>query len=396
MKTDLIRAIRSVLLPLLLLLPGGACSRRGETGAPVPTVEIALTLDLAIGDESGSDAYTFAYVNRVLTDATGRIYVDCNPVRVYGPEGTFLRALGGEGDGPGEMRFPGDAHVWPDGTVDVLGIDGRWLRWDVSGGLLFDHRPRDFIAALNTDRLPTREGAVSYAYKSPWSVTRSDTASGYWVQRCDEDLRATGVAACFPPGRPTAILNQDFEGHRLGSVLPFALNHMIRTRPQGGYVFARCDSALVQWFSEEFELQRVTHWETVPEPLTEADYVAYHRSREDGYRGAKDAAWREHNDRMLRFILSQDLPETKPVIADVLVALDGRLWVEQWGERQESWNADPDTPYRYWVIGPDGKVEFECSLPFAPTAATGDFLFQGFSDGEHTPQARRYRWQVIR
>jgi hypothetical protein len=22
--------------------------------------------------------------------------------------------------------------------------------------------------------------------------------------------------------------------------------------------------------------------------------------------------------------------------------------------------------------------------------------FQGFSDGEHTPQARRYRWRVVR
>jgi hypothetical protein len=385
-----------LLVPLLLALLGASCSSEPPGHVEVPAVEIELTLDLAIGDESGSDEYTFSHVGSATTDAAGRIYVNSIPVRVYAPDGTFLRELGGEGDGPGEMRLGAMEHAWPDGTVDVIGIDGRWVRWDPHGALLFDRRPYDFMASVNTERLPTRGGVISYAYKSPWATVRTDTATAYWILRCDADLAVTGLAARFPLGRPTSVWNQDFEGHRLGSVLPFAVDHLIRRLPGGGFVFARCDSAEVEWYSDAFELVRTTHWPATPEPLSEADYVAWHASMSAAYRGEMTPERRESQERMLRFILSQDLHETKPLIANVLAGLDGRLWIEQWGPHQDLWDPDMDLPHRYWVTGTDGEVAFQCSLPFAPSAATAEYLFEAFSDGDHTPQARRYRWRVVR
>ena len=363
-------------------------------GEPLYAGEPIITLDLAIGDESGTDEYTFSYVSQVRTDGHGRIYVNTNPVNVYDRDGVFLRSLGGEGDGPGEMRFSGSVTAWPDGTLDIVGIDGRWVRWDSDGALEFDRRPRDFMASMNTNRLITPGGLISYSYRNPWSIAGSDTTTAYWLFKCEGDLSPTSVGASFGKGRPNSVWNQSFEGHRLGSMLPFSTELITAITGRGGFAIAQCDSSFVNLYDVAFHHELTVRWETDRVPLTEEDIIIHHNLREEHFIGQKDAQWRERTDRMLRFLLSQEYPDTKPVLQDVLIGLDGRIWVEKWGNRDLVWMVGQDRIHDYWVFTAEGELEFECNMPFEVQASTSEYLFEAFSDGENTPQVRRYTWRI--
>ncbi len=55
-------------------------------------------------------------------DADGNVYVldrQLSQVHVFGPDGSLLRTLGREGEGPGEFRFPTNIVLLPDGRVGV-------------------------------------------------------------------------------------------------------------------------------------------------------------------------------------------------------------------------------------------------------------------------------------
>ncbi len=102
---------------------------RGWRIDPAPTVDLA---------ESGAGAaHEFHYVRDLLRTADGRLLVadgGSQQLRVYDPAGAFVRALGGEGDGPGEFRalwtlahLPGDTIVAIDlragGPAAVFDLD---------------------------------------------------------------------------------------------------------------------------------------------------------------------------------------------------------------------------------------------------------------------------------
>ena len=95
----------------------------GPGGAPAV---VTLVEDLVIGDDTERDDHWFSFLNSLAVDDDGNIYtVDPKAIRirVFGPDGTFLRAFGRAGQGPGEFRGPGGLNITPDGTVligDVL------------------------------------------------------------------------------------------------------------------------------------------------------------------------------------------------------------------------------------------------------------------------------------
>ena len=85
----------------------------------------------------------------------------------------------------------------------------------------------------------------------------------------------------------------------------------------------------------------------------------------------------------------------KPAIASLVAAVDGRIWVEYWGDQE--WTSliphpDPDGVHEYWVFSREGELEFQTTLPFRIEAADGQYLYELINDRESTPQVRRYSW----
>jgi len=98
------------------------------------TFEPTLTLG---GAPEGPEAFYSVSERTVGADAAGRIYVldaDGHRVLVFAGDGSHLRTLGREGEGPGEISWPIRMDVKPDGTVLIDDIGrGRTHGFDAEG-----------------------------------------------------------------------------------------------------------------------------------------------------------------------------------------------------------------------------------------------------------------------
>ena len=133
-------ASRAGSVPGRLLLALMAATGCGMTSDGPATEEVAadtVFLDpaITIGVEEGDPNYLFGSITSVAVDAEGRVYVGERfgaTVRVYGSDGTFLRRLAAEGEGPGEisyqpafMTFDGEGRLY---IRDAVGVTVFSLR----------------------------------------------------------------------------------------------------------------------------------------------------------------------------------------------------------------------------------------------------------------------------
>ena len=103
-----------------------------------------LAEDLRIGVLEGEAPYVFGSVRNVFPATQGRIWVmdaQASELRLFNPDGSFERAVGKQGEGPGEFAgrspcaFPG-----PNGEVWVEDSLRRWQRFNEEGSLVGSHR----------------------------------------------------------------------------------------------------------------------------------------------------------------------------------------------------------------------------------------------------------------
>ncbi|MBU1698791.1 MAG: hypothetical protein KJ970_11435 [Candidatus Eisenbacteria bacterium] len=83
------------------------------------------------------DEVFFGTIGQVLSDPDGNIYLldsQLSEVHVYSPEGEFLKTVGGEGDGPGEVRNPSDIFFLPGGKMGIAQqFPGKVIMIDLDG-----------------------------------------------------------------------------------------------------------------------------------------------------------------------------------------------------------------------------------------------------------------------
>ena len=97
-----------------------------------------LVEDLRIGEFDGTGPYVFGSLRSVIPDPMGRIWVlegQAFELRLFDAEGRFVRAVGRQGEGPGEFASNPCAFAGPDGEIWVES-GGRWQRFDTAGVLL--------------------------------------------------------------------------------------------------------------------------------------------------------------------------------------------------------------------------------------------------------------------
>ncbi len=135
-----------------------ACGGGGGGGAPATRTDSAgveivtsgpkdVLLDWRLeprftlgGADEGPQAFYSLWHAAVGADSAGRVYVldsEAARVVVFGPDGSYLRAMGQQGGGPGEMKNGYRLDVMPDGTVSVFDWGKMSLvRWDAAGVVL--------------------------------------------------------------------------------------------------------------------------------------------------------------------------------------------------------------------------------------------------------------------
>jgi len=113
--------LRQALLPLLALAGlVGACAGAGEEGenaarggvqetGPTEVWRLSQEPLLEIGVREGEEEYQFFRVGGSVRLADGRIVVantGGRELRVFGPDGSYEKTIGRDGEGPGEFRWP--------------------------------------------------------------------------------------------------------------------------------------------------------------------------------------------------------------------------------------------------------------------------------------------------
>jgi DNA-binding beta-propeller fold protein YncE len=98
---------------------------------------VSLAEDLVIGNDTTREDHWFGFLNALDVDAAGRIYtVDPKSIRVriFGRDGSLVKALGRGGQGPDEFSGPGGIVVQPGGTFVVSDVlNGRLTYFDRDG-----------------------------------------------------------------------------------------------------------------------------------------------------------------------------------------------------------------------------------------------------------------------
>lgn len=88
-----------------------------------PKVTLKPTELWRIGGDTEAEGEFFGVINQVISDAEGNIYLldfQLNEIKIFAPDGTYLRTIGREGEGPGEFRTPAGLFFVPTGEVGVL------------------------------------------------------------------------------------------------------------------------------------------------------------------------------------------------------------------------------------------------------------------------------------
>jgi hypothetical protein len=103
----------------IAILGCGDASRRTEVSVPVAWQLDPVPL-VELGEADGRPSEVFSRITAVALLGDGGTVVGdgaSGTLRVFGPDGTFERQMGGEGQGPGEFAYLGSLHVLTADTV---------------------------------------------------------------------------------------------------------------------------------------------------------------------------------------------------------------------------------------------------------------------------------------
>ncbi|WP_419941223.1 hypothetical protein [Candidatus Palauibacter sp.] len=179
---------RTVKCLLLCLLPGLllACGGSGALDhVPGSTPEWTLRRAVTIGSVD-HPTHALSTVGGVLADAN-HVYVlqpQEGRVRIFTRDGEFVRYLGGEGEGPGEILTPtGQREYFPPVTNLTMGSDdATWLAGPDEDGertwLVLD----DSGASIGRFRLPASSRVAAAKRAEAWVIERDALDIPYVVR----------------------------------------------------------------------------------------------------------------------------------------------------------------------------------------------------------------------
>ncbi|MGQ0641338.1 MAG: 6-bladed beta-propeller [Gemmatimonadaceae bacterium] len=300
-----------------------------SSSVPQWTLSRAPVLKLS-GTETG-DSLAFANVGHVRFLSNGGIVVGdnaANRLLLFDSTGAYLRSLGRQGDGPGEVRFVTSLNVLPGDSLTTF--DGRLRR------LTIWHPQRGFVRAIPVggssdeswpdDAWLWRDSLVILRQHTitPLGAIPAGAGVRRWPTRGHLTLHDT-------TGRVLAT-SPEFEAmysgpHETGDTrLPFSHRAFTAVARQRIY-FGAGDRFSLSYLDANFAWAGEIRWPSQHEPLT-AEEVAAVRSEAEALAVARMPLDRARA-RLANSFASQILPDERPSIGRVIVASDGTLWIER-------------------------------------------------------------------
>lgn len=316
-------------------LPDGAVRVASPaTGLWTDTTLWRLEEDLRLGSVESSGPEQFGEVTDLAVDAFGRIWVaegQAQEIRVFGPDGSWVRTVGREGQGPGEFVGP-DAVRWgPDGRLWVVDQgNARVSVFDTAGNYLSGH-----VRPVTSHHMPWPGEIMDDGTVVEMTLVRGPDELERRLVRWD----TTGAVldTLRLPAFERRLWVAESENAMAQTTVPYTPRLSWELLPNGVLWFGTGESyRLVARLLEGGDTLRLVERAYDPVPVTAAE---------------KDSAmtgldWlRQQGGRPDR----GDIPDQRPAFRNFSVDRVGRLWV------RPSLAADSLRMRRFDVFDPDGR-----------------------------------------
>lgn len=380
------------------LIAGTLLAALAGCGAPAPDEapsgvwgDATIAEDLAIGVETGADEYMLGSVRSVAVADDGTMYVVDSQVpiiRAYDRDGTFLRDVGRQGEGPGEYsRTPavrvmphGELAVWDLGTsrISFFSEQGELLGgFPATAGSFGGHRAFFTDVDENLYLLTMKPGARSEL---------DQRLVKYTIE--GEEIDSIDLPPRDPEGRGFGLSAEGVSAPQVVTVSTWS--------PLGYVVTGRNDAYDIELRKPEGALHLRRDLEPAAVgPEEQGEWEAFRqsiiqRSRSQGIDPQYDP---------------DSVPDTKPFFRDIQVGEDGRVWVWRYvaAEKRDDVEPLPDRPERplltwrepwtYDVFEPDGTFLGSVVVPelFQPLVLHGDRIWGSLTDEDGVERVVRLR-----
>jgi hypothetical protein len=356
------RAIRGLLLlPFLLTCADDSGSGSGtqagdssivESRSPVWDTRNLWQLEtqpaLDLGVDQGAPAFEFETILGLTRLANGNIVVGndgTNQLRFFSPEGAFIRAVGNDGEGPGEFRaFNG---VFPYRRDSLIVWDYRLKRWtvfDTAGAfvrIISPERP-----GLNPRSLsPLDDGSLIIAdtYVGSNQLGKIDQVRFFRFNpagRLTDSLGTYPSAERFRPANGDNIVIFRIFGPTLVSV----------GGPDGFFIGLGADNEVLD-FSGRGQLRRTFRWSGGDRKVTRADID---RFRSDFINGLGES---EQDRQFARFLPEVPVAELFPAYSHMRRDRVGNLWIAEYRRPHHT------GPRSWTVLNSDGRWLGDVNMP---------------------------------
>ena len=365
--------LRAGVVSVLTLVPLVACDdsagRAGDSATDIPLV--ASTEEVyAVGSFAGEDWENFGTIAGVVFDGGGNLHIldeGGHRVVVVGPDGNHLRTVGAQGDGPGEFSNPMAAAVMDDGHLVVFdfGLPGAFEIFDGEGRFvrsvpvdLAQGAPGSVLLPLSDGRLVShggpriRMGPAPDEEAEPEEDDHRRPIDVFSLEGAE--VESLYRAWNLPPVESDDELSgRDEEG---GTAMQFRFNRM-RAFDPGLHVGVLADGRVAVADSMAYRVKFIGMDGTVrgsvgrpiaPEPVTGDIREAERARRREAYSEsgeaprirvlgpatslAADGGFAEQmREMMLAQVESMVFNDEIPVIADMAVDREDRIWVARAG-----------------------------------------------------------------
>ncbi len=309
-------------------------------------VKASLVEQWRIGGDD--DEVFFGTVPRIHQGPDGNIYIldgQLCQVQVIGAEGEFIRSLGSEGDGPGEMRSPNDFFIDTNGVINILnGFPGKVIKirpdGTPAGTVEFSVDGAKGQFGILFRGLPSPAGMILAGFNMSFGSS-SLSEQNYFLARCDPNGNQINRLA-----EKTSVLDYaDF--HMDEKPMDFVWSRLAVATDGSIYMGEARDEYVISALAPDGTLRHTIkrqHQAPARTPRQEKNAKKIFEAIAAKYpaplRGCK-------------------IEKTEPVIGDIFVAGDNRLWVRPAV-------ADSDLPQGTWVLfdvfDPSGHLEKQVAL----------------------------------
>lgn len=337
---------------------------------------------LRIGTLEGEGPDVFGEVKGIAPLPDGRIAVldaHAQAIRVFGPDGEYLRTLGGRGAGPGELENANGLLVGPDGLIRVNDpANARLSFFDPDSGFVRSERLEVSSYGYLWNAAVDAEGRVHETASArrndgSWRLVKTYNAEGVWSD-------TTWIAPMEPEdldNNPGLWRYESERGYRRAAV-PFWPWDVSAFDPRGFFWGKDAHTNDYRIVQTTFEGDTVLILESgrPPLPVTAAERdsaIAALRERT----GGESFDW-------------SHIPDEKPIVEDLFLDADGRLWVRV---------AASDTVTTYDIFGRDGRlqgtavttIDLPLSARIGDPVVVGDRFYALYTDEFDVPYVVRAR-----